>query len=230
MINSTTGQMAAEPLDGLLEQYLVELAGLNYDRWTIRIYAGAIERLFGLMAEHGVALNELTPDVAAELVLRADWLGDRRPYAVFIVRRFVNYLTTMGVAKPPTPPTARELAHAALRRDYEDYLRRQRGLSERTIGHCWRFADRFLSFRFGEADVEFSAITPGDTVAFLQRLTTRKPPFRDKTPPTHLRSFFQYLFKSGLTATSTGGRVSSSCAARARTTTACRSRPTSAKR
>ena len=108
---------------------------------------------------------------------------------------------TLGVAKPPTPPTARELAHATLRRDYEDYLRRQRGLSERTIGHCWRFADRFLSFRFGEADVEFSAITPGNTVAFLQRLTTRKPPFRDKTPPTHLRSFFQYLFKSGLTVT-----------------------------
>ncbi len=201
MINSTTGQKAAEPLDGLLEQYLVELAGLNYDRGTIRIYAGAIERLFELMVEHGVALNELTPDVAAELVLRTDWRGDRLQYGVFIVKRFTGYLMTLGVAKPPTPPTARELAHATLRRDYEDYLRRQRGLSERTIGHCWRFADRFLSFRFGEADVEFSAITPGDTVAFLQRLTTRKPPFRDKTPPTHLRSFFQYLFKSGRTVT-----------------------------
>ena len=31
-----------------------------------------------------------------------------------------------------------------LKRDYEDYLRRQRGLSEKTIFHCWRFADRFL--------------------------------------------------------------------------------------
>ena len=98
------------------------------------------------------------------------------------------------------PPTARDLAHAALRGDYEDYLRRQRGLSERTIGHCWRFADRFLDFRFGKADVEMSAIRPGDIVAFLQRLTARKAPFRDKTPPTHLRNFFQYLFKSGLTA------------------------------
>ena len=135
-------------------------------------------------------------------MLRTDWRGDRLQYGVFIVKHFTGYLMTLGVAKPPTPPTARELAHATLRRVYEDYLRRQRGLSERTIGHCWRFADRFLSFRFGEADVEFSAITPGDTVAFLQRLTTRKPPFRDKTPPTHLRSFFQYLFKSGLTVSS----------------------------
>jgi site-specific recombinase XerD len=42
---------------------------------------------------------------------------------------------------------------------------------------------------------------PGEIVAFLERLTTRKAPYRDKTPPTHLRNFFQYLFKEGLTAT-----------------------------
>ena len=82
-----------------------------------------------------------------------------------------------------------------------DYLRRQRGLSERTIGHCWRFADRFLDFRFGDAEIDLGAITPGDIVAFLQRLTTRKAPFRDKTPPIHLRNFFRCLFKCGLTLT-----------------------------
>lgn len=90
---------------------------------------------------------------------------------------------------------------ADLRHDYEDYLRRQRGLSERTIGHCWRFADRFLVFRFGQGEVELAAITPADIVAFLQKLTSREAPFRDKTPPTHLRNFFQYLFKRGLTPT-----------------------------
>jgi integrase/recombinase XerD len=88
---------------------------------------------------------------------------------------------------------------ASLRHDYEDYLRRQRGLSERTIGHCWRFADNFLDFRFGQSDVALAAITPADIVAFLQKLTSRKAPYRDKTPPTHLRNFFRYLFKAGLT-------------------------------
>lgn len=88
-----------------------------------------------------------------------------------------------------------------LQHDYEDYLRRQRGLSERTIGHCSRFADRFLSFRFGDGDIDPSAITPLDVAAFLQKLTSRQAPFRDKTPPTHLRNFFQYLFGKGLTTT-----------------------------
>jgi site-specific recombinase XerD len=184
-----------------MEQYRVELERLNYGRATINIYLRSIRRLRSLMEHQGVALDQLTPDIAAELVLRADWRGDRREYAAFTVRRFVGYLSALGLAKPPAPPTPRQLACAALRRDYEDYLRRQRGLGERTIGHCWRFADRFLDFRFRDAEIDLGAITPGDIVAFLQRLTIRKAPFRDKTPPTHLRNFFRYLFKCGLTPT-----------------------------
>lgn len=95
-----------------------------------------------------------------------------------------------------------EASRALLKRDYEDYLRRQRGLSERTIFHCWRFADRFLDFRFGEAAEDLWAITPNDIARFMQHLTTRlKTPFRDRTPPTHLRNFFRYLFKAGKTRT-----------------------------
>ena len=33
----------------------------------------------------------------------------------------------------------------------------------------------------------------------MQHLISRGKPFRDKTPPTHLRNFFQFLFKSGRT-------------------------------
>jgi integrase/recombinase XerD len=72
-------------------------------------------------------------------------------------------------------------------------------LSDRSIYHCWRLADRFLDHRFGDHEDDLHRITPRDIVAFLQHLTTRNPPFKDKTPPTHLRNFFQYLFKSGLT-------------------------------
>ena len=201
MTNSTTARITGGLLYEIVGQYCVELEQLNYGRATISVYRRSITRLRELMVEHDVALDALTPDIAAELVLGADWHGDRRPYVVFIVRRFVAYLATLGVAMPPTPPTARELARSALRRDYEDYLRRQRGLSERTIGHCWRFADRFLDFRFGGTEVDLGAITPGDIAAFLQQLTARKAPFRDKTPPTHLRNFFRYLFVCGLTPT-----------------------------
>jgi site-specific recombinase XerD len=93
----------------------------------------------------------------------------------------------------------KEIARAELRRDYETYLRRQRGLSERSIFHSWRIADRFLEFRFGETAGDLSRVTSADIVSFLQALTTRTPPLRDKTLSSHLRNFFRYLFKAGKT-------------------------------
>ena len=118
MTDSTTAQMAGGLLDEFVRRYCAELQQLNYGRATIGIYRRSITRLRDLMIEHGVALDALTPDIAAELVLRADRHGDRQPYVIFIVRRFVAYLATLGVAMPPMPPTARELARSALRRDY----------------------------------------------------------------------------------------------------------------
>ena len=97
-----------------------------------------------------------------------------------------------------------------LKLEYEEYLRNQRGLSERSIYHCWRFADRFLAFRFKGKDRDLSKITPPDVARFMQHLTSRGKPLRDKTPPTHLRNFFQFLSKcvSGLTTYETaGGRL-----------------------
>jgi hypothetical protein len=153
MTGSTRKQITGGLFDKLAEQYCIELEQLKYGHATISVYRRSITRLGELMAENNVALDALTPDSAAELVLGADWHGDRRQYAVFVVRRFAAYLAARGAGKPSAPPTPRELVRTALRGDYEDYLRRQRGLSERTIGHCWRFADRFLDFRFGDTDI-----------------------------------------------------------------------------
>jgi integrase/recombinase XerD len=86
-----------------------------------------------------------------------------------------------------------------LRLEYEEYLRTQRGLSEKSVYDCWRFADRFLEFRFNGKRRDLSKIAPVDIARFMQHLISRGKPFRDKTPPTHLRNFFQFLFKSGRT-------------------------------
>ena len=183
----------------LLASFRAELEGCQHAPGTINFYLQAVVELGCLIEQRGVDLTTITPAVAAELVLADGWRTRRQKYAVFVARRFAEYLAVTGVATPTL--TAWDQARRDLRRDYEAYLRQHRGLAERTIGHCWRFADRFLDFRFDEGDVDYEAIKPVDVVAFLQKLTTSKAPFRDKTPPTHLRNFFQYLFKNGLTKT-----------------------------
>jgi site-specific recombinase XerD len=154
------------------------------------------------MTERGIDLRSLDEDQAMDLIL--SWerpLFRKKTHPTFIIKSFVKFLTDMAAGKPALPPMLDDTARGRLKRDYEDYLRRQRGLSERTIFHCWQFADRFLKFRFGDDVDNLSGTTPTDIVRFMQHLTSRGKPFRDKTPPTHLRNFFQYLFKSGKTAT-----------------------------
>ena len=204
MSDSTHEQASAVRCEAIIALYRAELERLNYIRETMNVYLRSVRRLFQLMEERGVALGDLTPDIAADLVHQAPWRCDRKQYAIFIVRRFVDYLATQGMAKPPkppTPPTPAELARAALRRDWEDYLRRQRGLADNTIIRAGHVIDQFLTFRFGAEVLDFHRIIPNDIAAFLQRQSGQKIPYRDKTQPTHLRNFFQYLFSKGLTAT-----------------------------
>ena len=173
----------------LLASFRAELEGCQHAHGTINFYLQGVVELGRVIEERGIDLKTITPAHAAELVLGDGWRTRRQKYAAFVARRFAEYLAVIGVATPTL--TARDQARRDLRRDYEAYLRQHRGLAERTIGHCWRFADRFLDFRFDQGDVDHEAIKPADVVAFLQKLTTSKAPFRDKTPPTHLRNFFQ---------------------------------------
>lgn len=156
----------------------------------------------------GVAISPqyLTAERAADLV-RNDERNRCQPNNYQnIARRFVAHLVASGAAPVPVE-TLEQIARAALRIDYEDYLVRQRGLSTRTIYHSWRFADRFLDHRFGDGETYLSVISAGDAVSFLQHLLGRKGPYRDKTAPTHLRTFFQYLFQRGVTETNLALRV-----------------------
>jgi site-specific recombinase XerD len=88
---------------------------------------------------------------------------------------------------------------AALLAEFEDYLVKQRGLSPRTIYHTLRFANRFLDHRFGGAALDLPRLSPADVIGFIEHvLATGR---RDKTVSTHVRTFLQYLFGRGVTAT-----------------------------
>jgi integrase/recombinase XerD len=187
-------------LDDHARRFIQLLAHHRYNRSSISQYKRCLAHLGRLMSRAQLELVDLDETMAMELLAEVEELKQSNTTAAFIVKRFVRYLAELGIGKPLPPPSAKDVARTELRRDYETYLRRQRGLSEASIFHCWRFADRFLDFCFGEEVGDLSTITPDDIVRFLQHLTTRRrSPLRDRTPPTHLRNFFRYLFKAGKT-------------------------------
>jgi integrase/recombinase XerD len=176
------------------------LSERNYSESTIARYIRCVHILAGMMEADRIPIQALDEAQAVELSARTGFVPKNKTYRSFIVRRFVRFLNEHGVGKLPLPLTAKELARAELRRDFETYLRRQRGLSERTIFKYWIFANRFLESHFGEKVGNLSQIRPTDIVEFLQHLATRKPPV-DKNASSYLRAFARYLFMTGKTTT-----------------------------
>jgi hypothetical protein len=84
------------------------------------------------MTAGGLKFEQLDEILAVEVVAKTGWMGERSTYPALIVKRFVRFLCERGVAKDPNPPTAKEAARGQLRCDYSVYLRRQRGLTERS--------------------------------------------------------------------------------------------------
>jgi site-specific recombinase XerD len=190
----TTGSSNA--LGNYSKEFQAYLERQFYQPFTIVDYDRCLAALSGKMAELAVGLKDLDEATAVDLIGKTDLPPHRAKHRQFMVRSFVRFLLSQGVGKrtPELIPANTELGR--LKRAYEEYLRRQRGVSERTIFHSWRIADRFLKFRFGDEFGDLAEIKATDISAFLQHATTRTPPLRDKTLSSHLRNFFRYLFKA----------------------------------
>ena len=188
-----------DPLGAYVEQFRKHLEALHYGADSIRAYMRCVTALGDQMRTLGIDLASLDRDKAIDLIARPDESANRGKYHRFIIRSFIEFLTGLGAVKPPISPAPDDTARGVLKRSYEDFLRRQRGLSDRTIFHSWHVANRFLTFRFGNEIGDLSEITAADVVAFLQKMTAQRPPLRQKTLSSHLRNFFRYLFQTGKT-------------------------------
>ena len=187
-------------VDPYLDSFAQSFAAADYQAGTIKAYRHLARVLGRLMDDAGIAPPALTPDLADELARTAP---PGRPTTIRLhnlARRFAEHLIDIGVAQP-VPVTETQATRAALLADFDTYLVKQRGLSERTIYHVLRFADRFLDHRFGTEAIDLTRLRAADAISFVQHVLAGRSSYRDKTVTTHLRAFFQYLFARGATAT-----------------------------
>ena len=187
-------------IDPYLDSFAQSFAAANYTAGTIRTYRHLARKLGRLMDTAGVAPSALAPDVADQVARTAPRGPAGKIRLHNLARQLAEHLIAIGVAQP-VPLTEAQIARATLLADFEAYLVKQRGLSQRTIYHVLRFADRFLDHRFGTGAIDLTRLRAADTTSFVQHVLTGRRPYRDKTVTTHLRIFFQYLFARGATAT-----------------------------
>jgi len=187
-------------VDPYLDSFAQSFIAANYTAGTIRTYRHLARKLGRLMDTAGIAPSALTLDLADQLARTAARGPASKIRLHNLARQFAEHLIAIGVAQT-VPLTEAQIVRAALLADYEAYLLKQRGLSPRTIYHTLRFADRFLDHRFGTGMIDPTRLRAADAIGFVQHLLVGKHPYRDKTAATHVRTFFQYLFARGATAT-----------------------------
>jgi len=182
------------------QRFLESLAAQGYSRCALRSYDRAVLSFCAAVEQRGLGSGDLVGQPINRLreTVLGGFIPSVRIGMKFCLNRFISHLVEAGVARLPEAPKA-VTRMGCLRTEYETYLREQRGLSDATIYHCLSFLDRFMRFRFGATLGKLDDISPGDIVAFLRKIMGGGKPYRDKTPPTHLRNLFRFLFWSGKT-------------------------------
>lgn len=177
------------------------LVNQGYAPATMRTYDTAARLLCEEIVRRGLSKGPLAGRVLLEVeaaALKAIH-PNKHTYTKYCLTRLIDTLVEAGAAERPKASKKAPTALDCLVAEYKAYLREQRGLTEATIYHCVRFLHRFMAFRFGDGLGDISAITATDVARFLHEIMSRKSPYRDRTPPTHLRNLFRFLFWSGKT-------------------------------
>jgi site-specific recombinase XerD len=185
-------------IDPYLDSFAESFAAANYKSSTIKNYRLVIRVLGQMMQAEGVAPSALTLDLAERLGRTMPRKRSHMLRPDNLARRFAQHLIDIGVVQP-TPLTEAQIARAALLADFEAYLAKQRGFSQRTIDSTLGVADRFLDHRFGDAMIDPGGLNPADATGFIGHALAGAR--RNKTIATHVRVFLQYLFRCGATTT-----------------------------
>lgn len=168
------------------DTFLTDLGKLGYAAKTLGDYQRAIDGFCAQVEARGLDAEE----IGSELPAGQEWKG--------CIARVIEHLIDAGVMAPPSPaapPAPGSLDELSLA--YGDCLRRQRGLSVKTISIRQSVLRRLLTFRFGTAPGDLNAITRADIVSFLDSPETAAGGAGLDYKATCLRSVFGFLFATG---------------------------------
>lgn len=193
-------------LDPYFSSFEESLAPTNMQRRALSNYRFQLRRFGRVLEAKNVKPTSLTLELADNLAQQVPFHRKNAVRIPNLVRRFVRHLIEIGVAIPPTVSAAQS-AKDQLLDDLERFLLGQRGLSLSSVYHIRRYAVRFLDHRFGDTMPDPSLIRQHDIVAFLEHIQKGKSLLMARTPASHLRCFFQYLFARGLTANNLSSTV-----------------------
>ena len=203
---ATIVRLRAGLLGPHLDSFVAALSHLGYARETVHKRLRLLNALDQWLRRRSLLLPDLHEVVVNFFLEKRRASGRLQHGDAQAARDFLDHLRAQGILRAPQPATD-ESPLAVLRRQYENYLQNERGLTPVTIAHHWHCARHFLFERFGDAPIRVRDLTADDIARFLLRHARSGSPAAAKRMVTGLRSFFRFLFLNGQTESDLAGAV-----------------------
>jgi site-specific recombinase XerD len=191
-----------------LDLFVATLRELGYVRSTVGARLRLLDDLGRWLARQRLALTDLHEQAIDLFLKERRRKGRLRKGNERAARYFLEYLREKDAIRAPEP-VADESPLGRLGRQYENHLKKERGLAAVTVAEYWRFARRLIVERFGDAPIRVQDLAPDDVSGFILRHARSGSPGVAKLMVTALRSFFRFLFLSGQTQSDLAGVVPS---------------------
>ena len=182
-------------------QFLRKLADEGYTRGTLGAYGAAASLLCKEVSRRGIRQGRLVDQTLVKVRAAIfDGLHPRFTYKRFCLDRFIDHLVEAGVATRPKPPPEGTDATGSPPRGVRGLPSRP-ARAERGDDLSLLWLPEAVHERSASARSSATSTTSRPTISSLpaQRSGAGRSPSRDKTPPTHLRNLFRFLFWSGKT-------------------------------
>jgi site-specific recombinase XerD len=194
---STTGSGRAQRLlDDQIEPFLQHLRAAGYAERTLRKKRTVARAFVRWAKRNGIATTDLNDGHIDTFVLRLPQGGmSRQKFELAVSRLFVGYLrATAGLQREPAE--APVSSKAGLLQEYENHLRKDRGLAENSLRVYLPLIRTFLASKFAGRCFPRSlkALTIRD---FVIAQTRNRSAEYVRLLATALRSFCRFLFLSG---------------------------------
>src|SRR5262249_55901853 len=151
-----------------LDSFVAALCELGYARSTVRARLRLLDHLGRWLGRHSLQLPDLHEQTVNLFLAQRRRQQRLRKGDARAARHFLEHLRQTGAVPSPEPATD-ESPLGALRRQYEEYLTKERGLAAATVAEYWRFARRLLVERFGDAPLRVRDLAPDDVARFILR-------------------------------------------------------------
>lgn len=183
------------PLALWVHPFRVELIRRGFTPRTAQDNAYVLAHLSRWLEQEGLAAAQLYSEQLEAFAVARRVGGYRRWRTVRSLRLMADFLREVGVVPAERPPVLGPVDGVLAR--YRGHLRRERRLSERTVGLHVGWARGFLLGQIVQGRLDLGRLDPEAVTGFVLDASRRYGTGSMKTATSGLRSLLRYLFVAG---------------------------------